>query len=109
MITGFLKVSGMLILKIVYGKNFKSKIAASENGMTGIMILLSVVNIIWLMSLLFWISGIAAGDTVLCIIVSFAYPVAIIVWSVIARKSVGIKSADIEINAIKSSDVEDKS
>ena len=50
------------------------------------MILLSLANIIWLMSLLFLVAGIAAKDTAICAVMAIGYPIAIAIWTVIERK-----------------------
>ena len=82
MIGGLLKVSGMLILKLVYGKKFEEK--ASEKFI--LMIFLSLINIVWLFAFMLFVSGTAANDTVTCAILTFAYPIIIAVWAVIERK-----------------------
>lgn len=82
MLSGFLKASGWLILKVVYGKKFAEK--ASDS--VGLMILLSLANVFWLLCILFLATGISANDTVFCIVAAVVYPVAITIWAFFARK-----------------------
>lgn len=82
MLSGLLKASGMLILRLVYGKKYSEKVSEK----IGLMMLLSIANIFWLMSILFLATGIAANDTALCVIMLIVYPVAIASWTVIERK-----------------------
>ena len=42
----------------------------------------------WGMSLMFWVSGMAKGDTALCIVVTFAVPVILLVIGINTRKRV---------------------
>ncbi len=83
MLSGLLKVSGMLILKIVYGKDYAAK--ASEK--IGLMMLLSVANFSWLMCILSLVAGIAAKDTVWCILMAVGYPITVVIWSVVVRRN----------------------
>lgn len=83
MMGGFLKISGKLILRLVYGKKQAEKIF-EEFGC--IIFPLSLANIFWLLSLLFIATGITGKDTILCIIMAIGYPVAIAIWTIIARK-----------------------
>lgn len=82
MLSGLLIVSGMLVLRLVYGKKYSEK----HSEKFGLMILLSLMNIFWLLSVLFLTAGIAANDTVICAIMAIGYPVAIAIWTVIERK-----------------------
>ena len=82
MLAGFLKVSGMLVLRLVYGKKYAEK----HSEKFGLMILLSLANIFWLLSVLFLVAGIAANDTVICAIMAIGYLVAIAIWTVLERK-----------------------
>lgn len=82
MLSGLLQVSGMLILRLVYGKKY----AVNHSGKFGLMILLSLANILWLMSILFMVEGIVAKDTAICVFMAIGYPVIIAIWTVIARK-----------------------
>ena len=82
MLSGMLKASGILILRLVYGKEYSEK--ASRK--IGLMMLLSIANILWLMSVLFLAAGSASNGTALCVIMMIVYPVAIASWTVIERK-----------------------
>ena len=82
MLSGLLKVSGMLVLKLVYGKKYVEK--SSEKF--GLMLFLSLANVFWLMSILFLFAGIAAKDTALCALMAIGYPIAIAIWTVWERK-----------------------
>ena len=82
MLAGLLKVSGMLVLRLVYGKKYAEK----HSEKFGLMILLSLANIFWLLSVLFLVAGITASDAVICAIMAIGYPVAIAIWTVLERK-----------------------
>ena len=82
MLAGFLKMSGMLVLRLVYGKKYGEK----HSEKFGLMMLLSMANIFWLLSILFLAAGIAANDTILCVIMAIGYPVAIAIWTALERK-----------------------
>ena len=84
MLKGLLKVSGMLVLKLVYGSQYEEK----AYDRIWLMLLLSMVNIFWLLCILFLIAGIAAKDTVLCAVFVITYPVIIAIWSAVERKKV---------------------
>ena len=82
MLSGILKLSGLLILRIVYGKEYSEEYSQK----TSLVIFLSLVNCLWLLCSLFLIAGMAVNDTVFCAIIAIGYPVAIIVWAVMTRK-----------------------
>ena len=106
MLKGLLQISGMLTLWIVYGKKYSEKAA----NKFGLMILLSIANIFWLLSILFLATGSAANDTALCIILAIGYPIAITIWAIISRKKIAneqnlsheieIKTEDSEVSTI---------
>ena len=81
MIGALLKMSGFLILRLIYGKNQKK---IKEIG-AGLPILLSIGFIFWLLCLLFLIAGITANDFMLCLIIGIGYPVALIVLGIVVR------------------------
>lgn len=81
MLSALLKMSGLLTLKIVYGKAYSQK--ATEK--TWLTLLLSIANIFWLISILLLIPGGATGDTIL---MAVGYPVAITIWTIISRKQI---------------------
>lgn len=83
MLSGLLKVSGMLVLRLVYGKKYAEK--SSEKF--GLMLLLSLANVFWLMSILLLFAGSAAKDTALCVIMAIGYPIAIVIWAVMVRRN----------------------
>lgn len=87
MIKYFLMISGMLILKIVYGKAYSEK--ASQK--MALMFLLSMINGFWLLCLFFLAIGGASGDTAFCLILGVGYPVAITIWAVLTRKQLASK------------------
>lgn len=84
MLAGLLRVSGMLILRLVYGKKYDE----NHSEKFGLMNLLSLVNIFWLMIVWFLVAGIVANakDTAICVIMAIGYPLAIAVWTIIERK-----------------------
>ena len=86
MLVGLLRISGVLVLRIVYGKHYEEKVDSSEGGMIGISLLLSLLNVMWLLCLMFWLSGTAEKDIIICIIGSIVYPVCIAIWAIIVRK-----------------------
>lgn len=77
---GFIQISGILILHIVYGKD--SREIKDKTGC--LSIILSLVNFIWIMSVL---SLFFEKNIVLPLIVSIGYPSVIAIWAVIARKN----------------------
>ena len=77
-----LKLSGLFLLKLVYGKKFEEN-CREKMGLTG---LLSIANIFWLLSILFLALDMAAKDADLCKFMAVVYPVVIVIWSVIERK-----------------------
>lgn len=82
MISGLLQVSGILVLRLVYGKRYYEK----HSKKFGLARLLSIVNIFWLLSILFLIVGISAKDTALCLVLAVGYPLIIVIWALIERK-----------------------
>lgn len=81
MLAGLLKMSGFLILKLIYGKNIK-KIEEIESALS---IALSIGFVFWLISLLILCAGIAANDTWLCIAIVVGYPLILIIWCILVR------------------------
>lgn len=82
MLAGLLKMSGFLILRIIYGKDSKK---LEEFGF-GIPMALSLGFIFWLMSLLFLSADMAAGDTWLCIVFAIGYPLGLLIWRMLVRR-----------------------
>lgn len=81
MLAGLLKMSGFLILKLIYGKDSKK---LEEFGL-GIPMVLSLCFIFWLMSLLFLFIGAAAKDAWLCIVFGIGYPLVLLIWGMLVR------------------------
>lgn len=82
MLSGLLKMSGFLILWLIYGKE---KAETMSESLT-LPIVLSLLFIFWLLCLLFLFSRTAANDFWLCLVYVIGYPVAIIIWSILARR-----------------------
>ena len=83
MLSALLKMSGFMILRLIYGKE-KWK-TMSESFV--LPIVLSLFFIFWLLCLLFLFSGSAANDFWLCLIYGLGFPIAILVWAIIVRKN----------------------
>ncbi len=81
MLGGLLKVSGLLILKLVYGKSFDE-----ENSSTMIMLLLSMANVFWLLSILFCLAGKSLTTIAFAAFIAIGYPIAIAIWAINERK-----------------------
>lgn len=82
MLSGLLKMSGALILRIVYGKKYTEQYKEK----VPLMLFLSALNIFWLMAFGILVSGNAGDDVVLCAVLVAAYPIAITVWHIIERR-----------------------
>lgn len=83
MLSGLLKMSGIVILRIVYGKDkWKTK---SQNFELSVG--LSILFMFWLICLIILFADSAANDFWLCLIYGLGFPVAILVWTIIVRKS----------------------
>lgn len=90
MIAGILKIAGFIIMRLVYGKDEFDKRWPCDPEAPKVLVvvqcILSIAFVFWLLSLLFWIFGIAAKDTFICAVYSIAFPVFIVVWTIIVRK-----------------------
>jgi len=82
MLNALLRLSGIFVLKLVYGREYDAK----ASGKTGLSFLLSAVNCFWLLSLMFLCLGAAAKDVVFCLVIAVGYPLAIAIWAMVARK-----------------------
>lgn len=82
MLSALLRMSGFLILRLIYGKE---KAETMSESLTLPMVL-SLLFIFWLLCLLFLFSGTAANDFWLCLVYVIGYPVAILIWSILARR-----------------------
>ena len=82
MLGGFLKISGILVLRLVYGKKYGKEHAEKFS----LMMLLSLANCFWFLSVLFLIAGISADDTIICAVMAIGYPIAIATWTTLERK-----------------------
>ena len=83
-----LLVSGYGIAYLIYGKEGMALREKQGKKIFGVALLYGVLLAFWGMSLLFWVSGMAKGDTALCIIVTFAVPILLLVIGKNARKRV---------------------
>ena len=75
----FFQISGVLILRIVYGKDRRAIMDTPDS----LVVLLCVLNSFWAAAILCLFFG---ETIVLSLIVTIGYPAAIAVWAVIARK-----------------------
>lgn len=82
MLQGLLRMTGFLILRIIYGKDSKRP---QEFGI-GVPLLLSVGFVFWLLSLMLLFAGSAAKDTLICIVFGVGFPLALVIWGILARK-----------------------
>ena len=83
-----LLASGYGIAYLIYGKEGMALREKQGKKIFGVALLYGVLLAFWGMSLLFWVSGMAKGDTALCIIVTFAVPILLLVIGKNARKRV---------------------
>ena len=86
MIQGLLKLTGMLVLKIVYGKHYKEEVADKWQKRLPLMLFLSAMTIFWLVCVALLCSGNAGKDTLYIALAVLAYPCAIAVWTIRVRK-----------------------
>lgn len=85
---GFLSMSGLLILRIVYGKGLEEKLPERR----ALMEFLSIVNTIWFIGVLIFIGEFTTDGSVAGLAVMLIYPAVIAVWAIIARQN--LKKAD---------------
>lgn len=83
-----LLASGYGIAYLIYGKEGMALREKQGKKIFGVALVYGVLLAFWGMSLLFWVSGMAKGDTALCIIVTFAVPILLLVIGKNARKRV---------------------
>ncbi len=83
-----LLASGYGIAYLIYGKEGMALREKQGKKIFGVALLYGILLAFWGMSLLFWVSGMAKGDTALCIIVTFAVPILLLVIGKNARKRV---------------------
>jgi len=88
MFLGLLKMSGFLILSLIYGKE-KCKEKEESLGQE-LFVLLSVflsgLFAFWMICLVLLFSGAASNDFLFALITAIAFPVLIFIWAMIARK-----------------------
>ncbi len=80
--------SGFGIAYLIYGKEGMALREKQGKKIFGVALLYGILMAFWLMSLIFWISGMAKGDTAICVIVTFAVPIILLVIGINARKRV---------------------
>ena len=99
MLAGLLKVSGLLILKIVYGSHLQEKISSSQNGMTATMVLFSMLNIFWILCIAIFLTEDKREGIEFLLAICIAYPVAIAIWAIITRRKYNSAPKDAETNS----------
>lgn len=76
------------VLRVVYGNEGVEVRMARKKKSTWVLIsLIAFVLVFWSLSLMFLILGEAGQDAALCVFIAGAVPVAIVIWTVIARKN----------------------
>ncbi len=83
MLSALLKMSGFMILRLIYGKEKWEKMT----GSSALPIVLSLLFVFWVLCLLFLFSGSAANDFWICLTYGLVFPIAILVWAIIVRKN----------------------
>ena len=76
------------IVYLIFGKAGMELRAKKGKNNAGLVAGIAFILIFWLMCLFFWIGGIAAGDAVLCIVVTFAVPIIIMLTALKLRKKI---------------------
>ena len=84
------------VFYLIYGKKGIEirKLTGKRN--LGILAVIAIMLILWVMALMFWVSGIASGDTVTCIVITFSVPVILLIWGIFARK----KAKEIDLDSL---------
>ena len=84
------------VFYLIYGKKGIEirKLTGKRN--LGILAVIAIMLIFWVMALMFWVSGIASGDTVTCIVITFSVPVILLIWGIFARK----KAKEIDLDSL---------
>ena len=78
MLSGFLKLSGLFILKLIYGEKNEEKISEKFE----LSLLLSALNICWLISIISLFSSLDLKSLIMII----GYPTLIALWAAYERK-----------------------
>ena len=80
--------SGYGIAYLLYGRKGMAlrERQGKRNGVLAFT--LGVVMFLWGMSLMLWVSGMSRGDTALCVFVTFAVPVVLLLAGIKTRASV---------------------
>ena len=86
MIQGLLKFTGLLVLKIVYGKRYQEEVTDKWKKRLPLMLFLSTINIFWLLGIIALCSGNIGKDTLYVALAVLIYPCAIAAWAVRVRK-----------------------
>ena len=79
MLSGMLKMIGILFAKIGYGKQ------ADEHNCIFIGSIFSLMIIFWFLCFSFLVTGSAAKDTALCIVYCIIVPIIMVAWFIYAR------------------------
>lgn len=104
MFAGLLKMSGFLILMLIYGKKNKQKVNKIVEDFFFIPLALSFAFIMWFICLM--LAGIDSGDQIGCIIYGITFPAALVVWAIIVRRKPRKDCADEEDEQENKTDTE---
>ncbi len=83
MLSALLKISGVLIIKLIYGKNSQKKL---EGIGPVIPLILSGCTCFWFICLILLISFDFSADSIPGIVICTLYPAALIIWAIIVRR-----------------------
>lgn len=90
--------SGIGLSYLIYGKEgLAMRLQEGKNNIL-LAILLGFVMLAWGMCLLFWIGGIARGDTKLCIAGTIGIPVVLLIFGIVTR--IRVKKAAAERDSL---------
>lgn len=80
MLKGLLMMTGIIIVRLIYGKDRKV-----EGGLMSLALLLSAGFVFWVINLIMLIIGATADDYLLSMVYTVGFPLALIVWGIIVR------------------------
>ena len=75
------------VVYLIYGRDGIQLLEKKGESIFLNCFLVAFILLMWILSLFFWISGAAKGDTPLCIAGTFLIPIILVVFSLISRKN----------------------
>ena len=74
------------LMYLIFGKAGMERREREGKKNLGILCVIAMVLIFWALAAGLWIGGISHGDTVLCIVITFAVPILFAMLAVVIRK-----------------------